>query len=210
MRRALLPLALLATPALAEDGPRTWRGNEVPNYTVERELAPGLEIRAYPSTIMAAVKMDREAGRGDASFQRLAGYIFGGNSSNMKIAMTSPVISKPARMMQYVSAEEIAAEGTDGEWTRAFVLPSEYEMSDLPTPDDESIRVFEAAPYRAATVAFLGAGTSSQFEEARNILAETLEAEGIAYVPVPEYASYDAPWVPNAEKRHEVHYRLED
>ena len=135
MHRALLPLALLATPALADDGPRTWRGNEVPNYTVERGLAPGLEIRSYPSTIMAAVKMEREAGqRGDASFQRLAGYIFGGNSDNLRIAMTSPVISKPARMMQYVSAEEIAAEGTHGEWTRAFVLPSEYEMSDLPTP----------------------------------------------------------------------------
>ena len=159
---------------------------------------------------MAAVRMDRDSSGGDASFQRLAGYIFGGNSDNMKIAMTSPVISKPARMMQYVSAEEIAAEGIDGEWTRAFVLPSEYEASDLPTPDDGSIRVFEAAPYRAAAVAFLGAGTSSQFEEARTILADTLESEGIAYVPVPEYASYDAPWVPADQKRHEVHYRLED
>ena len=210
MHRAFLPLFLLATPALADDTPRTWRGNEVPDYTVERELAPGLEIRSYPSTVMAAVSMDRDPSGGDSSFRRLAGYIFGGNSENTKIAMTSPVISKPARMMQYVSAAEIASAGKSGEWTRAFVLPSEYEMSDLPTPDDGSIRVFEAAPYRVAAIAFLGAGTSSQFEEARKVLAQTLDAQGIAYVPVPEYASYDAPWVPAERKRHEVHYRLEN
>jgi len=174
---------------------------------------PGVEIRAYPEMMMAAVTVqgskDRASGR---AFQKLAGYIFGSNSSGEKIAMTTPVMSKPATMIQFTGRPVMDEETPEASstWTQAFILPSEYEMADLPAPEDEDIRIFLTQPYRVAVVAFQGPGSVSQYAEAREILTESLANEGIEYAPVPEYAGYDAPWVDPRMKRHEVHFRLKD
>ena len=190
-----------------------WRGTETPDYAVERELADGVEIRAYPAMHMAAVTVDGTKDTASSrAFQQLAGYIFGGNSGNQKIAMTTPVISKPATMIQYSGEpvmDETAPEASRT-WTQAFILPAEYDLASLPAPDDGTIRIFRTQPYRVAALRFRGQGSPERFAKARATLAGILSEEGIEHAPVPEYASYDAPWVPTARKRHEVHYRLED
>ena len=84
------------------------------------------EIRKYTSNIQASV---RSQGAGDlvnrGSFQRIAGYIFGGNSSNQRIAMTAPVM-----MWQ-----------DDGASMMSFVMPSAYALDDLPVPDDAGLQL---------------------------------------------------------------------
>ena len=192
---------------------RTWRGTETPDYTVEREILDGVEIRQYPEMIMAAVTVEGTKDQASSrAFRKLAGYIFGGNSNDQKIAMTTPVVSKPATMIQYSGAPVMDKTSPEASttWTQAFILPSEYDMSELPAPQDGDIRIFRTEPYRVASVAFQGPGSPSQYAQAREILAGLLEKEGIAHAPVPEYAGYDAPWVNPRMKRHEVHFRLED
>ena len=210
IRPLLSVLSCVVLAALPVEA-REWRGNEVPAYTVEREVAPGIELRAYPEMVMAAVTVEgrRERATG-AAFRELAGYIFGGNAAGESIAMTSPVMSKPATMMQFAGRPVMDTRSPESSttWTQAFVLPSRYDLSDLPAPDNDRVRVFRVAPYRVASIAFLGAGTRSNYEEARGVLARTLAEEGIAHAPVPEYAGYDAPWVPASQQRHEVHFRL--
>ena len=192
---------------------KTWRGTETPDYRVVETLGPGMEIRDYPAMTMAAVTVDgskeRASGR---AFRVLANYIFGGNSGNAKIAMTTPVVSKPATMIQYAGEpvmDEAVPERSET-WTQAFILPSEYEMSELPAPEDGAIRIFRTAPYRVATVRFEGAGSPAQYARARETLSAELAERGIEHAPVPEYAGYDAPWVDPRKKRHEVHFRLKD
>ena len=42
------------------------------------------------------------AGRGDGAFNRLAGFIFGGNAAGARMQMTSPVLSDSRGRMQFV------------------------------------------------------------------------------------------------------------
>ena len=58
-------------------------------YTVI-DAYPGFELRAYPAHVVAELDVDTAFDdAGNAAFRTLAGYIFGGNHGNAKIAMTA-------------------------------------------------------------------------------------------------------------------------
>ena len=89
---------------------------EEPVYQVEKAWeAEQIEIRAYAPRIMAVTGMNEDS---DSGFRVLAGYIFGGNAEEQKIAMTAPVQQTMA-----------------GEKEMAFMMPAEYALKDLPQPD---------------------------------------------------------------------------
>ena len=80
---------------------------EEPVYQVEKAWeAEQIEIRAYAPRVMAVTGMDEDT---EGGFRVLAGYIFGGNAEEEKIAMTAPVIR----------------EGSQGDWRLSFVMPAE-------------------------------------------------------------------------------------
>ena len=60
--------------------------SEQPEYKVIEDMGNDVEVREYPSQVWATTSSPEE----NESFNRLAGYIFGGNSTGMKIPMTSP------------------------------------------------------------------------------------------------------------------------
>ena len=79
---------------------------EEPVYQVEKAWeAEQIEIRAYAPRIMAVTGMNEDS---DSGFRVLAGYIFGGNAEEQKIAMTAPVQQTMA-----------------GEKEMAFMMPAE-------------------------------------------------------------------------------------
>ena len=93
---------------------------EEPVYQVEKAWeAEQIEIRAYAPRIMAVTGMNEDSNSG---FRVLAGYIFGGNAEEQKIAMTAPVQQTMA-----------------GEKEMAFMMPAEYALKDLPQPEDQRV-----------------------------------------------------------------------
>ncbi len=92
---------------------------EEPSWTLV-DTVENVELREYEPSIQAVTQLEH-SGQTSAGFQRLAGFIFGGNETGEKIAMTAPV-------------EETLEEGQP---VMAFTLPSEYELNDLPAPVDE-------------------------------------------------------------------------
>ena len=209
---------------------------EKPDYTVVQEDEK-FELREYPSMLLAEVQVtgDRKtaANRG---FRKLAGFIFGDNvagadDSSAKIAMTSPVVQKPksekiamtSPVMQKPTSEKIAVtspvvqtpnsgdtnSGADAEsWTVNFMMPSEYSMETLPKPTDTDIRLFESAPYMTASVRFSGLGKKKALLKNEAKLREWITASNLEIMSGPEYAFYDAPFVPGFLRRNEVHFRV--
>ena len=80
-----------------------------------------IEIREYDEMIYASYTPKSESDR-SSSFRVIANYIFGGNTTNEKISMTSPVVMKP-----YDNYE------------MAFIMPNHYTLGSLPKPCDRWI-----------------------------------------------------------------------
>ena len=65
---------------------------EEPGFEVI-EICDGFEIRKYFDSIQAIVETNgRDWQSSTVGFRKIAGYIFGRNNRDQKIAMTSPVI----------------------------------------------------------------------------------------------------------------------
>ena len=94
MRRALVPaVAILA--ALLASAPAM--AIEEPAYRVI-DSAPPIEIREYAPYVVAEVLVSGATAdtAGNQGFRVLAGYIFGQNKGDRRIAMTAPVTQAPA------------------------------------------------------------------------------------------------------------------
>ena len=103
------------------------RDIEMPKYRVIKKFGE-VEIREYPSLILAQTSLKKSDydEEGSNGFRTVAGYIFGGNQSQQKIAMTAPVI---------MSMGDSAS--------MSFVMPSEYNMQDLPTPSNNQVKLIQ-------------------------------------------------------------------
>ena len=71
---------------------RGQRNIETYPYTINKKYE-AFEIRSYEASLFTSVKLNAKGYKNTSSkgFSILAGYIFGGNETNEKIAMTSPV-----------------------------------------------------------------------------------------------------------------------
>ncbi len=138
------------------------------------------ELRDYPSAIMATVHSPREGeGRStNSNFRRLAGYIFGGNASSEKIAMTAPV---------HMSRTE---QGN----TMQFVMPSSYDMKDLPRPLDPSITLDRSEGGLYAAVVFGGFADEKTTNEKERELKAWLDKKNFDIVGPVELLGYNAPY----------------
>lgn len=103
---------------------------EEQNYTVIQK-DKDFEIRFYPSATFATIKSDAKTYKelSGPGFQKLAGYIFGGNEDKTQISMTSPV--------QMDINDTIS--------TMSFVMPSTYNRTNLPKPNNPDV-ILEATP----------------------------------------------------------------
>ncbi len=140
----------------------------------------GFEVRFYPKSIMASVSSVRHGDEKNANqnFRRLASYIFGGNKDNKKIAMTAPVYMEK-----------------DTEANRmSFVLPSGYNMSDLPLPNDSSITLHYSDGGYYAALSFSGFAGVHKIARKENELKELLEKSGYETLGNFSYLGYNAPW----------------
>ena len=158
---------------------------EEPVYQVQKAWeAEQIEIRAYAPRIMAVTGMNEDS---DSGFRVLAGYIFGGNAEEQKIAMTAPVQQTMA-----------------GEKEMAFMMPAEYALKDLPQPEDQRVSFREAPAYTAAVIQFSGWASAEKADENWQQLLRFLTAEGIDITGEPTLNQYNPPWTLPFMRRNEI------
>ncbi len=158
---------------------------EEPVYQVEKAWeAEQIEIRAYAPRIMAVTGINEDS---DSGFRVLAGYIFGGNAEEQKIAMTAPVQQTMA-----------------GEKEMAFMMPAEYALEDLPQPEDQRVSFREAPAYTAAVIQFSGWASAEKADENWQQLQRFLIAEGIDITGEPTLNQYNPPWTLPFMRRNEI------
>ena len=171
----------------------TWRVSyESPEYEVERRMGE-IEIRRYEPYVVAETCVSGSLERaGTGAFRRLAGYIFGGNSTvageSTKIAMTTPVTQ----------------ERVGDEFRVRFMMPSSYDLETLPTPNDDRVMLERVDAQRLAAIRYRGRWSKAGYERHLEALEETLAANGVPSVGEPIWARYDPPWTPWFLRRNEV------
>jgi hypothetical protein len=138
------------------------------------------EIRYYPAATMAMISSTSKSYRylGQSGFGKLAKYIFGGNSEKKQIAMTSPVHMDIG----------------DAKSTMAFVLPSTYNETNLPTPNDSSISIVTSEPEYVAVIQFAGFASNESINEHQILLEESLKTKGLSYYGDFRYLGYNPPY----------------
>ncbi len=197
---ALVAMALVVRPGVV------MATEQVP-YTVERTLESGVEIRRYGDTVIAETVI--EAGSygdaGNEGFRRLAGYIFGDNRGEQKIAMTAPVAMAPDPGEKIAMTAPVAAQrDSSGGWRVAFYMPAEYTLETLPQPLDPRVTLRVVPGRLVAALRFSGRGTAEQFAEHTAELTQALADAGIESVGAPWTARYNAPWVLPLLRRNEA------
>ena len=102
---------------------------ETYSYVVNKKYDQ-FEIRRYEATLFSSVKLSSTSYKKASSegFSVLAGYIFGNNKRNEKIAMTSPVA---------MTLEDSS--------TMLFMVPNKFNKETLPQPNESKIK-FQKEP----------------------------------------------------------------
>jgi hypothetical protein len=157
------------------------------NYSVLHRDG-GFEIRRYEPAIMASVELPGTYNTTSSTgFKELAGYIFGRNHEQMKIAMTAPV---------YISVQDSTS-------TMSFVMPPEYRIEELPEPLSEKIRLHKTGMYITASIGFGGYANDRIIQKKTETLKSILRSRGIKCMNDFRFLGYDPPYQP-IRRRNEI------
>jgi hypothetical protein len=137
------------------------------------------EVRRYAKALFSSVKLNEKSyeevsGKG---FRVLAGYIFGNNVGNEKIAMTSPV------------AMEIGDSSK-----MSFMVPAGYSLDNLPKPTDNKIYFEVKEEAIMAAIQFSGWASDEKIEEFKNKLISDLAKENLKFTGNFSYLGYNPPY----------------
>jgi hypothetical protein len=137
-----------------------------------------IEIRQYEASLFTSVQMPSNNYRKTSSkgFSVLAGYIFGGNDKEEKIAMTSPV-----------------AMSLKDSTTMLFLVPKKYTRDNLPVPNDSSIEFKDVPEKKVAAISFGGWANDSKIASFKKKLIDVLNSKGIRYTDNFYFLGYNAP-----------------
>lgn len=178
---------------------------EEPTYTVQ-DLGGGVEIRRYEARIAAETTVNAtEEGARNAGFRRLAAYIFGANHRKATIAMTAPVAQEKPGSTQIAMTAPVAQSAASGsDWVIRFYMPAKWKMAELPSPDDDRVRLVSVPPETVAVLRFSGdrdpRAVATHTEQLQNTLREyNFDATGAAVSWF-----YDPPWTLPFRRRNEV------
>ena len=143
------------------------------------KIYDNFEIRTYESTLFTSVKLSTKNYKESSSkgFSILAGYIFGDNDRNEKIAMTSPV-----------------AMSLEDSMTMLFMVPKKFDKETLPQPNQSQIVFTEEPAKTVAAIAFKGWANDEKIETYKQQLKLALDKQGIAYTNRFYFLGYNAPY----------------
>ena len=162
---------------------------ETPEYKIVKK-AGNVEIRQYPALVLATARM--KGGSDNEAFGIVAGYIFGNNALNERIAMTAPVIT--ARQKEV--------------FTMSFVMPSGYDIKSLPKPASDIIKLEKRSSARFATIRFSGRVTESNVKKYTKELLDALRRMKLRPKGEVLLMRYNPPWTLPFFRRNELAVQL--
>jgi SOUL heme-binding protein len=206
---------------------------EQPRYVRERTFPP-LEIRRYTPHWVAETSVESSwEGALEEGFRRLAAYIFGNNrfeskrlgsdaartsadeptehangtegAESVEIAMTSPVQMQRSAPLSELSAPALRTMSH----IVTFHLPRGRTAANLPTPNDERVRLTLKPEARVAVLRYRGRHDAETMASRSLELLVALRRAGLRYRSNPQFAGYDAPSTLPLLRRNEVWVELE-
>ncbi|HEY5686831.1 MAG TPA: heme-binding protein [Yeosuana sp.] len=154
------------------------RNIETYPYAVNKKH-DAFEIRSYEARLFTFVQLSGNKYKDASSkgFSILAGYIFGGNEKNEKIAMTSPV-----------------AMSLEDSMTMMFMVPKKFKKETLPQPNQSQIKFREEPAKIVAAITFGGWANDEKIEKYKQKLKSALDTEGITYTNRFYFLGYNPPF----------------
>jgi hypothetical protein len=148
-------------------------------YTVVR-TEKDFEIRFYPAATMAITTSSAKTYKelGNSGFKKLAGYIFGANKTNEKIAMTTPV---------HMDINQTSS-------TMSFVMPSQYRKDNLPEPNDSNVKIKTISQEYVAVIKFAGYASENDIKIFSQRLENALKEASISYYGHFRFLGYNPPF----------------
>ena len=150
------------------------------------------EIREYQSMIIAVTQVSlpyRSAQ--NEGFRRIANYIFGGNESQMEIAMTAPVISTEL-------------DGEEETHEVLFIMPREHQFENLPSPNLKNVKLEERKLSKVAAITFGGCATEERVKYFQDRLEKSMSELGLQINGKSMVAQYNSPWALPPFRKNEI------
>ena len=171
----IIAIVFIAVQIFAINGQRNI---ETYHYSVVKKYK-SFEIRNYEATLFTSVQMNGNKYKQSSSkgFSILAGYIFGENQKNEKIAMTSPV-----------------SMSLDDSRTMMFMVPKKFNKETLPKPNEPKIEFREEPAKTVAAITFGGWANDEKIAEYKQKLIAALNVEGIKHNNRFYFVGYNPPF----------------
>lgn len=198
--RLLAAASALALGACSVIGVRS--GTEEPRFEVVERLGE-VEIRRYAPRLAAETVVAAESAEAarQEGFRRLAGYIFGGNQGQSRIAMTAPVTQGPQRIAMTAPVGQAA---TEGGWAIRFFMRADATRDTLPVPNDPRVAIVEVPAETVAVLRYSGLPTAAAAETRRAALLAALDGRQWQPAGPAQDWFYDPPWTLPPARRNEA------
>jgi len=176
---------------------------ETPHYTITAK-SNGYEIRDYKPILVAQVTVDDRNGMNNG-FTQLAGFIFGGNTTQESVKMTTPVIDQPSQPIK-MTTPVIDQPVGEGQRVITFTMPDKWTKDSLPIPNNPNVKIVEWPAQKKAVLRFQILDNNNQKvrDEVTKKLLAALERDGISHEGDITFAFYNPPWTPFFLRRNEV------
>lgn len=160
--------------------------------------ADNIELRTYDSVIVAESTVNGPYEEAvNNGFRLVADYIFGNNTADTSVAMTSPVLQEQVSPTTIsMTAPVLQSETEGGKYTISFVMPAKYTIDTIPKPNHPSVMLREISDRLLGVISFSGRWTDQKAVQYTHILQRTLEEDGYTLVSQPQFARYNPPWTP--------------
>lgn len=151
-----------------------------------------IEIREYDHLLIAQVEVSGERSVAiRAGFKQLADYIFGNNTLKQKISMTAPVL------------QQASSNDKNKNWHISFVMPLEYTMSSLPSPNT-NINIKELTHKQYLVIQFSGFSSDSNLQKHLLKINQFAQEHGLKTINQPIFAFYNPPWTLPFLRKNEI------
>ncbi|XP_075637846.1 heme-binding-like protein At3g10130, chloroplastic isoform X2 [Castanea sativa] len=177
------------------------------------------EIREVEPYFVAETMMPGSTGfdfnGASQSFNVLAAYLFGKNTTKETMEMTTPVFTRKTQSdgekMEMTTPVITKRLEDQDKWQMSFVMPSKYGAN-LPLPKDSSVTIREVPRKIIAVVAFSGFVTDEEVKQRESKLREALKNDVQFQIKEDgsvEIAQYNPPFTLPFQRRNEIALEVE-